>query len=1081
MSISLVPARDLATARPRRRTVPRERLHRLLDADENRRLVLVLAGPGFGKTTLLDGLRRSAPGPTASLRLDEGHRDPKRLARDLAASLRRGSAAVAAGLPAAVSTPEGEVRELPAVAPDDPPVNVGAAADPRRRLREQLHRLADRQALLLLDGIDALAGSSESLALLSSVLTDGPTDLTIVLAGRHRPALDLDEIARDGEIAEIGPSELAFDRAEISTLLGESSPSSSPGIEADRIDRVVAETGGWPIAVARIADALAGGGGRALPDAVALARAELGPYIEAEAIGSLPPDLRPVTPRIALLEHLTPSLVAAALDRDAASAARLIDALAELGFLVVDPDDRGLGLRLLPPIAAALEARLRRDEPSLVPAIHRRVAVAAGPAAWRVAAAHLRAAGDEAAVGSLIGRCLDSILDRGDAAEALDALPSDHAGTPLARILASRAAFRHERLDRAVALAAEALEAARQLGSSNGELIAIASENARRIALVAGDERLHAMASRIARDPAIGGVSGEIAPSSEAPGPEALDLGLHERRIRAALAGAPPEPSYRGAAGRATLGSIHLARGSLAEAVAESTHAAEQLSRTGSGREVGLASVTAAFALALLGRWREATVRMGEAIAAAPDDPSVISAVAELHSWCGDPLDAARAADEAVRLAAGAGAAAGTAAATDRATLGLGPVLDPGLIPRTAVRVALDAAIAGTPDAEALGSRAVAVTAAAGASLWVEVARAIVAFRADAASTVVTLVASGQPHGPIVLALLSPYLVLFLADLDPAAAELVRASIDARPERWRGHLRRGVSSGSTRARLAAARALARVGSSEDVALLAMTIRSARARGDDAQVAKHLARRLAPPIFVDDLGRVGIAAGALGRAAGGRRKVLALICYLLTRPDLAAARDQVLDALWPDQDPETAANSLNQTVYFLRRTLEGDYADERSPDYIHHDSEVVWLDPDLVTSRSRICRDLVARSRGGRDGEVVDELSRAYGGRFALDFSYEPWAEAYRESLHAGYLGAIEGAIASAAAEGATERGILLATRALEIDPGAEAIELALLRLYRSSGAHAAAAEQYAHYAGVLRDELGLEPPPLDQL
>jgi DNA-binding SARP family transcriptional activator len=62
-----------------------------------------------------------------------------------------------------------------------------------------------------------------------------------------------------------------------------------------------------------------------------------------------------------------------------------------------------------------------------------------------------------------------------------------------------------------------------------------------------------------------------------------------------------------------------------------------------------------------------------------------------------------------------------------------------------------------------------------------------------------------------------------------------------------------------------------------------------------------------------------------------------------------------------------------------------------------------------------------------------------------------------------------------------DRGVLIARRALEIDPDAEQIELSLLRLYRRTGAHAAAAEQYAHYAGVLRSELGVDPPPLDSL
>jgi DNA-binding SARP family transcriptional activator len=52
---------------------------------------------------------------------------------------------------------------------------------------------------------------------------------------------------------------------------------------------------------------------------------------------------------------------------------------------------------------------------------------------------------------------------------------------------------------------------------------------------------------------------------------------------------------------------------------------------------------------------------------------------------------------------------------------------------------------------------------------------------------------------------------------------------------------------------------------------------------------------------------------------------------------------------------------------------------------------------------------------------------------------------------------------------------------LAVDPTADAVELGLLRIYKSTGRQAAAAEQYAHYAGVLREELGAEPPSFDDI
>ncbi len=72
---------------------------------------------------------------------------------------------------------------------------------------------------------------------------------------------------------------------------------------------------------------------------------------------------------------------------------------------------------------------------------------------------------------------------------------------------------------------------------------------------------------------------------------------------------------------------------------------------------------------------------------------------------------------------------------------------------------------------------------------------------------------------------------------------------------------------------------------------------------------------------------------------------------MSRQNASATRDQVLDALWPDLEPDLAVNSLNQTIYFLRRVFEPAFSEDMTPGYVHHDSDVVWLDSELITSRS----------------------------------------------------------------------------------------------------------------------------------
>jgi DNA-binding SARP family transcriptional activator len=235
------------------------------------------------------------------------------------------------------------------------------------------------------------------------------------------------------------------------------------------------------------------------------------------------------------------------------------------------------------------------------------------------------------------------------------------------------------------------------------------------------------------------------------------------------------------------------------------------------------------------------------------------------------------------------------------------------------------------------------------------------------------------------------------------------------------------------------------------------------------------------VLIEDLGRVRIVSGDRVVEGGEvRRKVLALLCLLVTRSRFTSTREEVIDSLWPDNDPQSALNSLNQTVYFLRRVFEPDYSDDTSPGYVGQDGETIWLDPDLVDSRSRRCLEIIRSMPGDPNPERAVVLATEYTGRFALDFAYEDWAGAYRDGLHAAYLRVIERAIRIDLDGGHFERGTFVAERASEIDPDAEEIQTALVRLYRLSGAHSAAAEQYAHYERSMRD-LGLDATPFADL
>jgi DNA-binding SARP family transcriptional activator len=343
--------------------------------------------------------------------------------------------------------------------------------------------------------------------------------------------------------------------------------------------------------------------------------------------------------------------------------------------------------------------------------------------------------------------------------------------------------------------------------------------------------------------------------------------------------------------------------------------------------------------------------------------------------------------------------------------------------------------------------------------------------------------ARGQ-HSPMAAAasLVAEGIITNLGAMSPELGVLVLSEARRRPARWLPALRRCLAGGSSERTLAAALIIEEVGTAEDVPRLRAVARGLVGARRHPDLGRVLARRVAAPVFVEDQGRVMLRVGE--RCVAGtslRRKALALLCFLLTQPSFCATRDHAMEVLWPDADPSQAVNSLHQTTYFLRRVLEPEYLEDLSPGYVHHEGDLVWLDTGLVDSRSNRCAAILRAMGSAPSDDAVDELSEEYQGRFALDFAYEDWASTFRDSLHARYLEAMERTIGGELDAGRVDRAMRLAQRALEIDPDADQIEVALLRLYRATGAHAAAAEQYAHYATVMRDHLGVEPPALEDL
>ena len=1065
-------------------TLERPRLLDWLRAKIHGRVVLVLADAGYGKTTLLADFARRSRLRTLWYRLDDDDRDWVSFVHHLVAAGREYDPTFApetAGLLADVG-PDGPARDavLDAFFAELPTITVNGA-------------------VLILDDFHLVDDAVDVRHITRELLAKAPERLTIVFASRRAPSVPLARLRAVGDVAELGTNELRFDATETAQLFIETY---GRRLDADVLSDLAERTEGWIASLQLVQAALRDRSPaeiRRFVRSLNGADHEMYDYLAEEVVGELDEDLQRFLMETSILQVVTPELAEVVSDRNAEDVGRLTAAAERLTLLSRISGGPRTHLRYHPLVREFLEARLRASDGAVaVAALHRRVAAAAAATDWRIAAFHYREAGDIGAVLQVVGDAIPTIMGNGQYALAetlIGSIPADQR-PPGFELIHSRVDMQRGDYEAAIAASQAVLdsESADPVQRDHALL------NLATLYLNYGDgEQALSLAERLlaSLDPnlsAIAEVTIEIVRATTA-----ADVDGINRRLHAMARNQKSNRSHHFGVTMLNLAYNSVSQDRLQDALGEAEEALDAFDGAPGLMELTFALMTKAHILARLGKVPEATGLINELISAEEgfEDAEILAEAAEVLDDFGS-REVALAILDRVGHPSTQTTAAKRVLALTRAKLYLRhrqfdeafralEAYPPGKSTMVGQRATFHMTTAylkaarGDDDAAEAVAEATAEAASQGAHAVRRVGELLGGALAGPLRLEQTILAIGSAH-PWHLSYIADILTTSVSTLGDDALALVARAASLHPERWRRDLRTRLSSDDGATDTASARLLEEIGDYSDVPRLRRWAKAGRKSRDATLVGRSLARRLASRVYIEDQGRVTINVGERDISGSAvRRKVLALLCFLITKPEMSATRDQVLDSLWPDLDPEIAINSLNQTLYFLRRVFEENYSEDLSPGYVHHDSDILWLDSELVTSRSVECRRLVHDLPPQPSPDEVERLSALYRGRFALDFEYEEWAGAYRDSLHAAYLEIVERSVLDDFAAGHYDRGIRIARRALDVDGSAEQIEVSLLRLYRVSGAHAAAAEQYAHYASFMRDELGLEPIPLEAL
>lgn len=1064
----------------REETLARDRLLEWLSIKIHRRVVLLVAEAGYGKTTLLADFTRRTRVRMLWYRLDRGDRDWVGFLAYLVAAVR-------VHVPAFGAATSSLLRETATSAP-----SLDTVLDTFLR---ELGGMPGEASALVFDDFHIVDDSPEVRHIIRELLNRGPDRMSFVFATRREPPIRLARLRAQGEVAELHTDDLRFDAVETERLFRDTY---DIPIDPAMLTELGRRTEGWAASLQLVRAALNDRDPsqvRAFISSLSGAEGHLYDYLAEEVIGDLPADLQQFLMRTSLLESVDLVLGPAAAGVSVHEARSFIEQAERRGLLGKGGVSGAPAARAHPLVRDFLQARLNRavgDDGKR--AIHTAIAQAADRKDWRAASQHYLAAGDVARARRVLAASIETVVGTGAFAAADDvmaALPDGRLGGSAELILRSRLAQQRAASAESLRYAEEALDA-----DPASPIVLLNVVTARTLV---GDVAGAIEASRLlesTRPPYAGlGRAYRLTMETSVDGPleaalRELDSLAHQLRDRGEL-------HFLGVAClNASL--IRTALRDPEGAAAAAQEAIDCLSQTSAGGDLVSARLARAAALSYVGHIDSARAEVTWALATAPLGQRAEVAIDSgfMEAYLGDTERAWHLIDR-VQDSQLANADYREQLAYVRALLRMrvkdnaGARLELGELrhsqPSTAMAFearrhlleGLVGAAERSPSALTRIRTGTAIAVRQGAHLWALYGELLEAL-ADDERDPSSLILRAAESLPAVVSMLAEQTLRRVEDVHPAARHALRMEAESRPWRWREGARRLLAEGSAAGRREAATILAEIGEPEDVSRLRSAGRALR-DVSIAPLALALARRLAPRAFVEDLGRVRIEIG--GRRIEGidvRRKVLALLCLLLSKPKFASTREEVAEALWPDQDPASALNSLNQTVYFLRRVFEPQYRDESSPIYVGQDGETIWLDQDLVDSRSRRCADLVRGMPGDPTPNGALELAREYLGRFALDFAYEDWASGFREALHAAYLRVLERAIQIDLDTGHFNRGTFLAERAGEVDPEADEIQAALVRLYRLSGAYAAAAEQYGRYSQTMRD-LGLEPRPLAEV
>ncbi|MGI8875120.1 MAG: BTAD domain-containing putative transcriptional regulator [Egibacteraceae bacterium] len=215
------------------------------------------------------------------------------------------------------------------------------------------------------------------------------------------------------------------------------------------------------------------------------------------------------------------------------------------------------------------------------------------------------------------------------------------------------------------------------------------------------------------------------------------------------------------------------------------------------------------------------------------------------------------------------------------------------------------------------------------------------------------------------------------------------------------------------------------------------------------------------------------------AAWRSRKARDLLRILVAKRGRPVPREELIEALWPEEDPERTGQRLSVALSTLRRVLDPDRRFDADR-FVRTADQAVSLDlAQVVVDAERFLVDVTAGlvaidSDRVAAARLLAAADRAYAGDAFEDSPYEPWAGPLRDEVRAAHIALLRCLAIEASQTDRIDAATRYCLRLLERDRYDEDAHLLLVATHVAAGRHGEARRHYQQYHELMTD-LGVEP------